>query len=208
MIERLAEDPSESNAYIVTGTISCIIDPGISPARLFDHRREYNTSTQSLINTHCHFDHVGANEGVLSIGDIEAICHKNAAQALESGDDSMQLASLFGREPVRHHVDRKVAGGDTIDLGGLVLEVIHTPGHTSGCISLYEPASKTLFSGDAVFVGSIGRTDFPTGDMRTLGESVERLLELVETRGVERLCPGHGPEGTGQDIIDVYTAFF
>ncbi len=208
MIFELAADSMESNAYVVSAEATAVIDPGITLQRFSEHSREYNTSTQSLINTHAHFDHVGANEGILGLGEVEAICHGFAADALESGDDSIQLAGVFGKDPVRHEVARRVKDGDIIDLGGLVLEVIYTPGHSQGSICLYEPASKSLFSGDTVFVGSIGRSDLKSGNIKELERSVERLVNLVNERGVYMLYPGHGPTGTGEDILKVQKMFF
>lgn len=208
MIFQLEADPVESNAYVVLGKSTAVIDPGISLKRLESHSREYNTRTHSLINTHEHFDHVGANEAVLAMESVNAICHGRCADALESGDDSAQLAGLFGAKPVRHDVARRVKDGDLIDLGGLCLEVIHTPGHSRGSICLYEPETKSLFSGDTVFVGSVGRTDLKGGDFEQLAKSVERLLGLVRDRGVEKLYPGHGPVGSGEDIIWAFEAFF
>ncbi len=111
-------------------------------------------------------------------------------------------------KPVKHRVDTYLKDGDSVDLGGVSLEVFHTPGHTRGSICLYEPVSKSLFTGDTVFVDSIGRYDFVGGDYDSLRKSVERLVHLVGKQGVERIYPGHGPSGFGEDVISVYEAFF
>lgn len=208
MIQPLFSDSSESNTYVVSGELTCVIDPGITANKCLNLIRGNNMSAKVLINTHCHFDHVGANLKLLSAKDMRCFCHSEDANSLEDGDDMMQLASLFGMQPVKHNVDVKVEDGHKIDLGGVVLEVIYTPGHTPGSICLYEPKTKSLFTGDTVFVGSIGRYDFNGGDYDKLCESVAKLGKLVEKRGVEKIYPGHGPIGVGEDIVSVYNAFF
>ena len=207
MIQSIISDSYESNTYFIQDEISVVIDPGTNPERVLNHKREYNTSTDSLINTHCHFDHIGANQKLVDAG-FKAYSHKICAEVIEGGDTEYQLAHMFGQDPVKHFVDEKLSDKDIIDLGKISLEVIHTPGHTKGSICLYESESKGLFCGDLLFVGSIGRSDFLGGDMMELGESLEKLIELHEQRGVATLYPGHGPIGTGADIKKSYQLFF
>jgi len=201
-------DSMECNAYIVVGDHVCVIDPGINPARVLNHSRDYNIRIDVLINTHCHFDHVGANPGVLDSGLVEACCHVSDAAALEKGDGGLQLSGLFGAEAVVHGVDRVLGDGDVVDLGGVVLEVLHTPGHTPGGICLFEPESGGLFTGDTVFVGGVGRTDFKGGSWDELEESVRRLVGFAGERNVRCIYPGHGPAGSGADIGAVYETYF
>jgi hydroxyacylglutathione hydrolase len=198
---------AESNAYFVVSDKACVIDPGIDPVRVLNHSRDYNIRIDVLINTHCHFDHVGANLGVLSSGKVDAFCHPVEAPALEKGDGSLQLSGLFGMEPVCHRVDRVLSDGDIVDLGGVTLEVIHTPGHTAGSICLFEPESKSLFSGDTVFADSVGRTDFKGGSSYELERSVRRLAGFAAERDVANVYPGHGQAfdaGNIGQILEVY----
>jgi hydroxyacylglutathione hydrolase len=208
VIHSLLSDSMESNAYVVVADRVCVIDPGINAERVLKRGREYNIRIDVLINTHCHFDHVGANPGILGAGSVEALCHVSDAEALVRGDGSMQLANLFGVEAVMHGVDQRLQEGDAIDLGGVRLEVLHTPGHTPGSISLYEPGSKSLFTGDTVFADGVGRTDFKGGSWDELKESVKRLADFVAEREVERVYPGHGPVGSGEDVARVYDRYF
>ncbi|MFH0862790.1 MAG: MBL fold metallo-hydrolase [Candidatus Altiarchaeota archaeon] len=198
----------DSNAYLVIGDRACVVDPGINPARVLNHSRDYNIRMKVLINTHCHFDHVGANPDILKSGEIAAYCHESEASVYERGDGSMQLAGHFGKQPVKHQIDRALSGGDIVDLGGLMLEVLHTPGHTPGCICLFEPDSGTLITGDTVFADGVGRTDFKGGSIDDLEESLKRLAKFVEERNVKRILPGHGPEGTGDDVAEALESFF
>jgi hydroxyacylglutathione hydrolase len=215
VITPLLSDSFESNTYIISGEIFCVVDPGVSASKFLGFKSRNNmmadaliNTSISLVNTHCHFDHVGGNPGIISACRTRCFCHLEDACSLESGDDSMQLAGLFGREPVKHCVDVKVEDGEIIELGGVTLEVLHTPGHTPGGICLYEPETKSLFTGDTVFADSIGRFDFLGGNYEDLKSSIERILDFIEKRGVEIIYPGHGQPGTGDDIASVYDCFF
>jgi glyoxylase-like metal-dependent hydrolase (beta-lactamase superfamily II) len=97
--------------------------------------------------------------------------------------------------------DRLIDEGDTIDKAGIRLRVIHTPGHTPGGICLYSEKDGVIFVGDTLFAGSIGRTDFPNGDMRQLIEGIKHKLLVLPDDTV--VYPGHGPETTiGREKTD------
>ena len=115
---------------------------------------------------------------------------------------------FFDQKCPKVSVDWKLKDGDLVDLGGLVLEVIHTPGHTQGCVCFYEPISKSLFSGDTVFADGVGRTDFAGGSLGDLKKSVERLIVLHKERGVGTVYPGHGPLFRGEDLKGIYKESF
>jgi len=198
----------DSNAYLVIGDGACVVDPGINPAKVLNHSRDYNIRMKVLINTHCHFDHIGANPDILKSGEIAAYCHGSEASVYEKGDDSMQLAGHFGMPAVKHPIDRALSDGDVVDLGGTVLEVIHTPGHTPGCICLFEPDSGTLITGDTVFADGVGRTDFKGGSSEDLEKSLRRLTAFVRERDVKRILPGHGPEAGPEAVEDNLAAYF
>jgi glyoxylase-like metal-dependent hydrolase (beta-lactamase superfamily II) len=151
-----------------------------------------------LINTHCHFDHIGGNRPFLDAGSEVAI-HELEADYLRNGEQFITQAEFFGERLGPMEVKRELRGGDRIELGELVLEVVHTPGHTRGSICLYEPRQRMLFSGDTVFCDGVGRTDLPTGSQEELVSSLLRLSELK----VERLYPGHGPyvEKNARELI-------
>jgi hydroxyacylglutathione hydrolase len=132
-----------------------------------------------IVNTHCHFDHVGGNRYF----DSKLAVHEKDAPALETGDPIATVSYMFGRSVEPRKVDFKLTEGDKIH----DFEVIHTPGHTIGGICLYD--GETLISGDTVFAeGGFGRYDIG-GDLNMLKESIERLSKL----DVEYLLPGHGP---------------
>jgi glyoxylase-like metal-dependent hydrolase (beta-lactamase superfamily II) len=108
---------------------------------------------------------------------------------LRKGDQVITLAAGFGEKLGPMEVVKGLKEGDKIELGELILEVLHTPGHTAGSICLYDPRQRILFSGDAIFCDGVGRTDLPTGDATALRNSIEGLLKL----DVQNIYPGHGP---------------
>jgi len=197
----------ECNCFIVYGRRCAVVDSG-NPRAVFDRLRELCIGIDYLLTTHCHFDHVsGLRYLKENIGGVVA-AHGADASALESGDGGRVLSSLFGVPCPRVEVDWKLREGDVVDLGGVALEVFHTPGHTPGGVCFYEPVSKALFSGDTVFDGCVGRTDFEGGSGRDLEKSVEKLVRLYRTRGVGIVYPGHGPVFEGSELEGIYEEYF
>ena len=140
-----------------------------------------------IILTHVHYDHTAALDKLdLQKGTV-IMMHEADAQARES---DISASQVFGARAPRFNVDILLKDGMKIDLGDISLRVIHTPGHTPGSICLYEPRSKSLFSGDTVFpYGSIGRTDLLGGSSRDILHSISKLAQI----DVTTLYPGHGP---------------
>ena len=183
---------SDSNIYVFDDVI---VDTGTGDN--IEHVREslkeanLDISDISLIvNTHCHFDHVGGNKYFNS----KLAIHEKDAPALENGNSISTASQMFGRSIEPQKVDFKLTQGDKIH----DFEVIHTPGHTIGGICLYN--GETLISGDTVFAnGGFGRYDLG-GDINMLRESLEKLSKL----NVEYLLPGHGPAvDNGSDHINL-----
>jgi hydroxyacylglutathione hydrolase len=132
-----------------------------------------------IVNTHNHYDHIGGNRYF----DLKVAMHHEDARPLEEGDDMATAACMFGQSLGKMEVDLKLSEGDKIHN----FEVLHTPGHTSGGICLYD--GENLISGDTVFAdGGFGRMDIG-GNVNDMHESLKRLSELE----VKYLLPGHGP---------------
>jgi len=153
-----------------------------------------------LINTHGHADHIFANALLKKRWPSMAIA-VGAADAPMFSSPLRNLSALIAQWTKSPKPDRLLSGGDRIDLGSMHLEVIATPGHTPGGISLYAPQGPdgppVVFTGDALFAGGIGRTDLPGMSHKTLLESIRRLLVLPPETIV---YPGHGPPTTiGQE---------
>jgi len=125
-----------------------------------------------IINTHGHFDHVGANRRMKEVTGAEILIHPLDAPMLARLADSAAAWGMAAENSPPP--DRTVEDGDTIAVGSLTLSVFHTPGHTPGGISMY--TDNSVFVGDTLFAGSIGRTDFPGGDFGTLIASIRQKL--------------------------------
>lgn len=189
-IKAIAVGPLETNCYIVWDEASgegVIIDPGDEPDRILE--LSGGLDIKYIVLTHAHFDHAGAVPELkeatgarvaLHPGDLEAY-RSVAEQAAFWGFDSGPMP-----EP-----DVMLEDGDELKAGALRLRVLHTPGHSPGGICLL--GDGVLFSGDTLFQGSVGRTDFSGGSASQLLESFRRLMALPAETVV---LPGHGPAST------------
>jgi glyoxylase-like metal-dependent hydrolase (beta-lactamase superfamily II) len=153
-----------------------------------------------IINTHSHPDHCDANQALVQKTRREAGI-KQALIAINQEEDEYRctigekIYSLMGRKPPQIEPFFYLGEGDLVLGGrkGIKLQILHTPGHSPGSISLYWPDNKVLISGDVIFYGSVGRTDFPGGSLSTLKQSIEKLSKLE----VECMIPGHSTEFGG-----------
>ena len=194
------QNPYENNCntYVVTGGKSLLIDPGhlrhLSP--LFSQIKEDGISSDEidlLLITHSHPDHF---EG------IEAFLDKPVKVAMNQDEEKYLLGSgkyLFEmmRQPLpRFRIDFYLKEGD-FHVGEKIFQIYQTPGHSPGSLSIFWPERKALFTGDVVFSGGIGRTDFIEGDPGLLAKSIERLSRL----DIEILLPGHGEILVGKEAV-------
>ena len=190
IIKAMPVGPIMANCYIVgceQTKKAAVIDPGDEAEMILDTLKGLDLTAECIINTHGHFDHVGANLEMKEATGAPLVIHKDDAPML---DHVKQAAAAFGLavdnspEP-----DRMVADGDEIEVGNLCFRVIHTPGHSPGGMSLL--CEKALFVGDTLFQGSIGRTDFPGGDFDTLISSIQKKLFVLPDD--VKVYTGHGP---------------
>jgi glyoxylase-like metal-dependent hydrolase (beta-lactamase superfamily II) len=165
-----------------------VIDPGDEADRILVTLAQDKLTVKHIINTHGHFDHVGANRRMKTATGADLLIHALDAPLL---DHLVASASAFGLAcEASPPPDRMLSEGDQIAFGELSLKVIHTPGHTPGGVSLF--SSGCVFVGDTLFAGSIGRTDFPGGDFDTLIASIQQ--KLFPLGDDVRVFTGHGPE--------------
>ena len=143
-----------------------------------------------IINTHGHFDHVGANRKLKDATGADLLIHSLDVPMLGHLSASASAWGLHAEDSPPP--DRTVKDGDEIKIGNITLKVIHTPGHSPGGICLY--SDGCVFVGDTLFAGSIGRTDFPGGDFDTLISSIRKKLFILGDD--VRVFTGHGPETT------------
>lgn len=185
----------EVNCYIVWDTDTregVIIDPGADASEIEAAVREEGVKVRCVINTHGHFDHVGADGEMKAAFGVPVAIHPADAALMA---DAHEHGIFFGvNTPRQPEPDILLEDGQEVEFGPLKLKVIHTPGHTRGGVCLYMEDGKVLFTGDTLFAGSVGRTDFEGGSMEDLMSSITgKLLPL----GVDvRVLPGHGPEST------------
>jgi len=193
-IDLLVLGAYQTNCYILrkdTNSKNClIIDTGLEAYELIDFLSGYELKPAALVLTHGHADHIaGAAALCENYHDIKIYIHKLDAEMLT--DAANNLSALVGEPFKTRTADILLEEGGIIEQAGIKLEVFHTPGHTQGGISLYSKADGVVFVGDTLFADSVGRTDFPGGNMMQLTESIkQKLLTLPE----QTVCyPGHGP---------------
>ena len=169
-----------------------IIDAGEEPDLIEHIVRRDGLNVRYIINTHGHFDHVGANGRLKKTLNVPLAIHKDDLPLLASAEEDAMLFGVKGtKQPLP---DILLKDGDTLKAGALTLEVIHTPGHTKGGICLYSRSEGLLFTGDTLFAGSVGRTDFEGGSFEDIINSIKtRILPLDDSTSV---FPGHGASTT------------
>lgn len=183
--------PIDVNCYILkddNSSAGLVIDPGGNPERIMPYIVENGIDVKMIVNTHGHWDHIGAVDELRELLEVKLAIHRQDADMLTSARGN--LSAFMGANGVMKPAEVLLENGDTIEFGSCKLKVIHTPGHTVGGICLYDGAD-VLFSGDTLFYGSVGRTDFPGGSMQELIKSIRNSLAVVADSAV--VYPGHGP---------------
>lgn len=180
------------NCYIVSdnvGTEAIIIDPGDEAERIMAQVAAAGVVPKQIFCTHAHYDHVCALRELKDAYQAALVMHRDDVDTYRRTKD---LCVSWGYEPDDFPApDVTVMDGGRIIVGGLAMEVIHTPGHTPGSICLF--GGGVVFTGDTLFRGAVGRTDLPGGSTESLMQSLKRLAALPpETR----VFCGHGPETT------------
>jgi glyoxylase-like metal-dependent hydrolase (beta-lactamase superfamily II) len=180
----------QTNCYILQSENELIIiDPGDEPERIIRFVKDLSLTPRLIVATHTHFDHVLGVERIRKDLHIPFAINKEDLEILESMQTRVQQFMGFSVPPPPK-VDQFLRDGQLITLGQNKVKVLHTPGHSPGSISLVGQGS--VFTGDALFNQSIGRTDLPGGDTDTLIRSItDRLFNLADDTIV---YPGHGPE--------------
>jgi glyoxylase-like metal-dependent hydrolase (beta-lactamase superfamily II) len=211
IIKSLAVGPIMANCFILgcEQTLeAAVIDPGDEADRILRALAEYNLTAKLIINTHGHFDHVGANKRLNAVTGAPILIHSLDAPMLAQLADS---AAAWGMQADNSPPpDRELQDGDDVTFGKIRLTVVHTPGHTPGGISLY--TAREVFVGDTLFAGSIGRTDFPGGSFATLKESIQQKLFVLSDD--LKVYPGHnqtttiGVEKRSNPFVGEQASFF
>jgi len=166
-----------------------IIDPADQGDIIINKIKNQQLNIKYIILTHAHFDHTGALDMVKEFTEAPVVIHSEEDVALS--DERLNLAYAFGSSCQKTRADILVNHNDTLPFSDTVLTFLHTPGHTKGSMCI--KTDNLLFSGDTLFYMSMGRVDFPGGDIREMSESLSSLMNLDEDTVV---YPGHGDKTT------------
>lgn len=184
-VEMLTVGPIAENCFIARMQDSdrgLVVDPGEEPERILAAAEAAGVEIEAILVTHCHFDHVGAVAPVAEASGAPVYCPAIEAPILA---DLMTYVPYAGIGPYESYkADVEVDGGEVLELAGMTIDVLFTPGHSPGHVTYSVRGENSVFSGDVLFQGSVGRVDLPGGDGPTLMNSLRLLVE------------GHPPETT------------
>jgi hydroxyacylglutathione hydrolase len=189
-VEMLTVGPLAENCFLLRREGSdriLIVDPGEEAERIVAAVKATGAEVEAILLTHCHFDHIGAVAPVAAATGASVYCPQMEAPILA---DIMSFVPWDGFGPFEsYEADETVSGGETLELAGLELDVIFTPGHSPGHVTYSVRGEDAIFSGDVLFQGSVGRVDLPGGDGPTLIESIGALLDSHSEETA--VHPGH-----------------
>ena len=182
--------PFQENTYVLRADGSdraIVIDPGDNGEQLLEAIEKLGATVEAILITHTDVDHVGAVAPLAKATGAPVYCPKLEVD---------RLADIMGHVPIEgigpyegYEADETVEGGETLELAGLRIEVVATPGHTEGHVTYVFPDDGVIASGDVLFQNSVGRTDRPNGDHQTLLDSIATLLERCPDDTI--VLPGH-----------------
>jgi hydroxyacylglutathione hydrolase len=188
-VDSLEVGPMAANCYVITHVSTkdaCLIDPGGEPRRIMEFMKKKGLNPKFIINTHGHGDHIFGN-GYFG---VPVYIHRLEKDFLTNPD--LNLSGFFGLSLKGPEASKLLEDGQMIYLNGLELEILHTPGHTPGGISI--KLNGVVFTGDTLFAGSVGRTDLPDGDEKALLGAIRKKLFILNDDTV--VYPGHGQKST------------
>ena len=189
-VEMLTVGPIGENCFLLRREGSdrvLIVDPGEEPDRILAALEQTGGRAEAILLTHCHFDHIGAVAPVAKATGAPVYCPEIETPILA---DIMAFVPWEGFGPFEsYEADETVRGGEELELAGMTIDVIFTPGHSPGHVTYSVRDEGAIFSGDVLFKGSVGRVDLPGGDGPTLMRSIRGLLESHPPETV--VHPGH-----------------
>ncbi len=184
----------ETNCYIVADEatrVGVLIDPGAEPERILEAVKRANVKISAILVTHGHFDHVGAVASLQEVLNVPLWCSEiDSPWAINCAKQGLEFGVRVAKAPAK--VDFYLVEGETVCYDPLSFRVMHTPGHTPGGVTLV--IGKYAFTGDTLFAGSVGRSDFEGGSHKELMDSIRRKIYSLEDDTI--VCPGHGPQST------------
>lgn len=197
--ERFVVGMSEANAYIVydENTLEAIvIDPGDEGKRLMQYIDKRFLKIQGIVLTHYHYDHIGAAEVLKKKYQCPIYAHKKEIEGLK--DPEINHSKSSPQKLISIDTDKALSHGDIINVGDIILEVIHTPGHTPGGICLEVKDSNLIFTGDTIFSDDLGRTDLEGGSESMLKKTI--MNKVAKWSADVVIYPGHGESSLMSEV--------
>ena len=189
-IRMMVLGPVQTNCFFLINEDTkevLVIDPADHAQKIIEWMKSENLKPVAILLTHGHFDHIMGVEGIRKEYGIPVYASRDEVDVLAK--PQLNVSTMMGAY-LSMKADELFCDGDVLELAGMKLKVISTPGHTIGSVCFYIEEEKVLISGDTLFEASVGRTDFPTGSSRQLIESIKtRLFILLDDTSV---FPGHG----------------
>jgi hydroxyacylglutathione hydrolase len=164
-----------------------IVDPGDEAPRILHAAEELGVTIDAILLTHTHFDHIGAVAPIAQATGAPVWCPEIETPVLADINSFVPWPGFGPYES--YEADHTVSGGEKLELAGLEIDVIFTPGHSPGHVTYSIPEEAAIFSGDVLFQGSVGRTDLPGGDWATLLDSIRKLIDSHPDETA--VYPGH-----------------
>ena len=192
-IEKFSDNMMDENCYVITDEKSgesAVIDPGFDESKLLKYIKKSNV--KYILLTHGHFDHIGAVYDIKELTGAK-VCISKADEPCLNDNEKNLSKRAFGFKIKDVNADIIFNDGDIIKLGDKEIKVISTPGHSEGSVCYVIESEKVIFSGDTLFHRSIGRTDFPDGDIEKMYASLRLLMKFNPEYDV---YPGHGCQTT------------
>jgi hydroxyacylglutathione hydrolase len=194
IVKTLPVGMTQANCYIVgceKTKLGAVIDPGDEGERILEAIEDSDLKITHVLLTHAHFDHMGAADEVVKATGAPLALHPDDLPLLNAAGGAI----FFGlSSPPIPDVSIRLAADQAIVVGELTLRVLHTPGHTPGHVTFYEPNRGVIFDGDVLFAQGIGRTDLPGGSYEALMSSIQEGLMTLPDETV--VYSGHGPATT------------
>ena len=188
-MRQLTVGPIAENCFVFREADSgkaLVVDPGEEPERILAEVEQTGAAVEAILITHCHFDHVGAVAPVARATGAPVYCPEIEVPVLAD----IASFTMPGFGPYEsYEADEVVKGGEALELAGLTLDVLFTPGHSPGHVTYAVRGEEAIFSGDVLFQGSVGRVDLPGGDGPTLLRSIQGLLDSHSAETA--VYPGH-----------------
>ncbi len=197
-----AVSPLDNNVYLITDDatrLTAIVDPTIFSEKLWKVVQDEGLILQYIINTHGHFDHV-YNNGYFKqqAPDARLLYHPEDEELIGT---LVETSARWDLHPIPSpKADAPLQHGDVVQVGGVVVHVLYTPGHTRGGCSFWLPEDGAVITGDTLFCNSVGRYDFPGGSLTSLLQSID--TQLLPLPNDTRVLPGHGQASTIGDERD------